>query len=111
VSKVYIDWDRTVCLCGEGLPHISAAVCVAEDGRIDLILLDPALIGDPAHTYDHTTQQAPHEQPGLLPPRWRDRVQLAPLRCGRRTKSGASCRACVGQPGEACGWHRTEARQ
>jgi hypothetical protein len=111
VSINYIDDARSACLCDLGLPGWQAATCIAEDGRQDLVLVNTEWLGDRRYGYDHATYDAPHEQPGPLPPRWRDRVHLAPLRCGRRTKSGTSCRAYVGQPGEACGWHRSEARQ
>jgi hypothetical protein len=104
----HIDDARTACLCDQGLPGWHAATCVAEDGCHDLVLANAEWVGDGRYTYDPTTPQAPHEQPGPLPPRWRDRVQLAPLRCGRRTKSGTSCRTYVARPGDACGWHREQ---
>jgi hypothetical protein len=30
------------------------------------------------------------------------------LRCGRRTKSGRSCRTPVARAGDTCAWHRTQ---
>jgi hypothetical protein len=103
-----IDWDRSTCLCDVGMPGWAAIMCIGPDGDRHALLVDQATLGS---SYNPDVPHATHEQPGPLPPRWRDRVQLAPLRCGRRTKSGTSCRAYVGHPGEACGWHRTEARQ
>lgn len=101
-----VDFARSVCLCDVGLPGIGASVCVADDGQADLVLIDGALLDGKQSTYDPTTPQAPHEQTGPMPPRWRARVQLAPLRCGRRTKAGSACRTHVGRPGMPCHWHR-----
>jgi hypothetical protein len=110
MNRTYIDFQRSACLCDVGLPGIGASVCIGEDGGTDLVLIDQSRLDCTEHnTYDPTTPQAPHEQPGPLPPRWRDRVKLAPLRCGRRTKSGGRCRAYVARPGDACGWHREQA--
>ena len=107
MSAAYIDDYRSCCLCDVGMPGWHAVTCIAEDGRQDLILANAEWIGNADHTYDPTTPQEPHEQGGPLPRWWRDRVQLAPLRCGRRTRTGKTCRAYVARPGEACGWHRT----
>jgi hypothetical protein len=105
----YIDHARSTCLCQAGLPGYAAVVAIDSDGGTDLVLIDQSALGCESHnSYNPTTPQAPHEQAGPLPPRWRDRVQLAPLRCGRRTKSGTSCRAYVARPGHACGWHREQ---
>jgi hypothetical protein len=101
-----IDFTRTACLCDVGLPGGEAAVLVGDDGRADFVIVDVSLLGDEGHTYDPTTPQAPHEQPGALPPRWQARVALAPLRCGRKTKTGRPCRTPVTTPGDACPWHR-----
>lgn len=105
-NVAYIDDHQSCCLCDIGLPGWRATVCVADDGRHDLVLVNTEFLGDPRATYDPITTQAPHEQPGPLPSRWRDRVQLAPLRCGRPTKSGRPCRAPIPQPGDTCGHHR-----
>jgi hypothetical protein len=39
------------------------------------------------------------------------RPKATALRCGRRTISGAPCRTPVTFVGDACQWHRTEARR
>jgi hypothetical protein len=104
----YVDTARSACLCGSGSPGYAAAVCVADDGAEHLVLLREDLLGDPNFGYD-PQPTAPHEQLGELPPRWRSRVQLAPLRCGRRTKTtGRPCRIEVGRWGDPCGLHRTK---
>jgi hypothetical protein len=108
----YIDLARSTCLCDVGLPDYAAVLLVADDGREDLLLARQELIGDPCHAYNHRCPDAPHEQPGPLPPRWRSRVLLARLRCGRPTKTtGQPCRIEVTRPGEPCGLHRTEAHR
>lgn len=101
-----IDAARTACLCAAGCTDYLAAVAVGTDGRETLVLASRDAIGDENARYDSTCADVEHEQPGPLPPRWRDRVTLAPLRCGRRTKSGKTCRSYVSQPGAACGRHR-----
>jgi hypothetical protein len=104
--RAIIDHSRSACLCDAGLPDVDASVCIAPDGHVDLVLIDTKLLGDDCSTYDPTTAEAPHEQTGPLPGCWRDRVQLAPLRCGHRTQRGTPCRNFVTCPGQPCGWHR-----
>lgn len=106
--RAVIDPERSACLCDVGGTDIRASVCVGFDGHADFVLINAELLGDERHTYDPTTPQAPHEQVGSLPARWRDRVQLAPLRCGRRTQAGTACRIIVSQPGRTCAHHRTD---
>jgi hypothetical protein len=108
----YIDNARSACLCGEGGGPYVAAVLVAADGRQDLVLVHEELIGDDAHSYNHTTPEAAHEQAGPLPLEFVRRITISRRthRCGRRTKSGSACRTPVARPGDACTWHRTRAR-
>ncbi|MGK2881308.1 MAG: hypothetical protein ACSLE6_11100, partial [Mycobacterium sp.] len=70
-----------------------------------------ALVGgldDPHVRVDVTSAGVAHEQLGPLPPRWRDRVRLCPIRCGRRTLTGAPCRRVVAGPGP-CASHGEKA--
>jgi hypothetical protein len=102
-----IDDARTTCLCDVGgPPGYIAATVVSTAGVATYLLAAVEFLGDPSATYDANCAEAAHEQTGPLPPRWRDRIQLAPARCGRRTKTGGRCRAYVGRPGDACGWHK-----
>lgn len=107
-----IDPDRTVCLCGDGLPGYAAATAIAPDGTEHLLLVESASIGDERVRYDHTTAHARHEQPGPLPDGVQHRVwQVSAHRCGRPTKSGAPCRTPVARVGYACSRHRAKAAQ
>lgn len=106
-----IDSARSACLCDVGCTTYLAATTVDTDGQVNLVLAERNSIGDETVRYDANCPAVAHEQPGPLPPRWRDRVALVPLRCGRPTKSGAPCRAYVTRPGAACGRHRAEARR
>jgi hypothetical protein len=103
-----IDDARTTCLCDVGGdPGYVAAAVVSAAGATTYLLASVESLGDPSATYDAHCSEAMHEQTGPLPPRWRARVQLAPARCGRRTKAGGRCRAYVARPGSPCGHHRT----
>jgi hypothetical protein len=102
-----IDDNRTACLCDVGgASGYVAATVVNAAGATTYLLVAVEHLGDDSATYDAMCTAAAHEQTGPLPPRWRDRIELAPLRCGRRTKVGTACRAYVGRPGAACGHHR-----
>jgi hypothetical protein len=81
-------------------------VCVSDDGRIDLVLVDSSRLGDDRYTYRPNTPDAPHEQLGPLPTRYLLGLQAVPHRCGRPTKTGRPCRITVTHPGEPCGRHR-----
>jgi hypothetical protein len=114
-----IDPDRTACLCDLGRPEYLAATAVAADGSEHLVLARCDALGDENVRYDPTCSAVRHEQTGPLPPgvQYRVRQVMGPgnddrdaLRCGRPTKSGTRCRIPVHQPGDACVWHRTEAR-
>ena len=88
-----LDNHRTVCLCptccgAAGDPGYGVAVCIDATGREHFAIVEWRSIGDETVRDDGTCSSVPHEQLGPLSPRWRDRVRLAPLRCGRRTKSG-----------------------
>jgi hypothetical protein len=112
-NKSYIDERASACLCDVGLPGYVAAVLVAADGRQDLVLVDEELIGDERHAYNRTTPEAVHDQLGELPIEYVRRITISRRRthrCGRRTKSGAPCQTPVTRAGDACSWHRTEAR-
>ncbi|WP_241007786.1 hypothetical protein [Mycobacterium kubicae] len=106
VTTALVDDDRSVCLCDAGASDYAAVTAVRPDGTVLLLLAEKDGIGDPAAVFDAGCADAPHEQPGPLPALWQTRVELAPLRCGRRTLRGGRCRMPVGQPGQACGWHR-----
>jgi hypothetical protein len=108
-----IDNSRAACLCDVGGAGLIATVAVSADGAEHLVLADRDRIGDDNARVDIGCPAAEHEQIGELPPEYVQRITVSRRthRCGRRTKSGTPCRAYVGQPGEACGWHRTEARQ
>ena len=102
-----IDDARTICLCDVGgSPNYVAATVVNGDGVPVYLMAAVKSVGDTKVTFDANCPDAVHEQLGPLPPRWSDRVQLAPLRCGRTTRTGTRCRAYVGRPGDACGWHK-----
>lgn len=105
-----MDDGRTVCLCDVGAPAYVATAAIDADGAVTYVLAEVESLGDPSATYDAHCSEATHEQAGPLPPQWRARVQLAPARCGRRTKTGARCRAYVGRPGDACGRHKQVVR-
>jgi hypothetical protein len=107
-----IDPARSTCLCDVGRPDYLAATAVAADGSNHLLLAHVDDIGDESVTYNHRCPDAPHEQPGPLPPQWGSRVLLARLRCGRPTKTtGQPCRIEVTRPGAPCGLHRTAAHR
>lgn len=102
-----LDRSRTFCLCCDGLAGHS--VGVALDAHVEehfVVVVDDA-VGDDNVRYDASCAMAMHEQLGPLPLLWRDRVYLAPLRCGRPTKTtGAGCRNFVATPGSACRRHQ-----
>jgi hypothetical protein len=102
-----LDDDHTRCLCDVGGDGYIAATAVAADGSTHLLLARVDAIGNSDVTYDPGCTDVAYEQLGALPPRWAARVALAPLRCGRRTKSGTPCRITVTEPNAACSWHRT----
>jgi hypothetical protein len=102
-----IDPAHTACLCDVGATDYIAATVVADDGTEHLILAERDSIGDASVRYDPLTAQAPHEQDGPLPTRYRLGLQAVPHRCGRPTKTtGRPCRIGVTRPGQACGLHR-----
>lgn len=101
-----LDPARCACLCDLAADYV-LAVAVEPDGATHYVLAHQPDIGDPAVRYTPDCPDAAHEQPGPLPPRWAARVELAPLRCGRRTRSGRRCRVPVARPNAACGRHRT----
>lgn len=104
-----IDLYRTACLCDVGQPEYLAATAVGVDGSEHLLLARRNAIGDPTVRYDRHCADVAHEQTGPLPATWRHRTALAPLRCGRSTKTGRPCRSLVAHPGGACGWHTRQA--
>lgn len=101
-----VDRARCVCLCGDGLAGYTAAIAIESDGTEHAVLAAEIAIGDDRVRYDATCAAVAHEQLGPLPPRWFARVRLAPLRCGRPTKTGTPCRVEIAVPGRTCGWHR-----
>lgn len=107
----YIDHDRSACLCDVGGPDYIAATMVGPDGERRFVLCRRDAINDPVFTYDPLCADATHERLGTLPHPWAARTQLAPLRCGRSTKTGHACRTPVSRPGDACAWHRNSPRQ
>ena len=113
---VYIDYDRSTCLCDVGLPGWAAVIAITDDGDEHFVVLSERPEADRVG-YNPDTPQAPHEQPGPLPLDVVRRITAArrrgpPLRCGRPTKTtGQPCRIEVTRPGEPCGLHRTEAHR
>lgn len=109
----YLDSDRTVGLCDVGNPDYLAAVVIGADGAQHLILAQRSTIGDESVRYDPTCATIAHEQPGPLPLEVVRRLAISGRthRCGRATRSGAPCRVPVTRRGDACGWHRSEARR
>jgi hypothetical protein len=107
-----IDDSRTRCLCDVGRDDYVAATAVAPDGSEHLLLARCDAIGDLDVRYDPTCSGVVHEQLGALPIEIVRRITISRRvnRCGRRTKSGTPCQTPVTRPGDACGWHRTEAR-
>jgi hypothetical protein len=109
----HIDSPRSVCLCDVGAPGYVAAVAIEADGSQHFVLAENESIGDATVRYDASCSAVEHEQLGRLPIAFVHRITVSRRthRCGRRTKSGTPCRTSVTRPGDACGWHRTEARQ
>lgn len=102
-----IDPQRSVCLCNEGAEghRISVALNAAGDEHF-VVILDAA-VNDVSVRYDAACTAVAHEQLGPLPPLWKSRTWLSPLRCGRPTKTtGAGCRNIVATPGSACRRHQ-----
>ena len=60
------------------MPGTKLAVCVTEDGRADLVIITTALIDDDQSTYNPTTPEARHEQPGPLPEQYARRITHQP---------------------------------
>lgn len=100
----YVDGDRTVCLCDVGSEDYLAAVTVDPQGDTLLVLAHRDALHDPASPISLCHSVA-HEQLGPLPMTLKARVVLAPLRCGRPTKSGGRCRIIVTTAGHACHHH------
>lgn len=107
-NSALVDHDHCACLCDAGAPGYAAITGIRPDGSTLLLFAETERIGDRTTRFDPNCRDAPHEQLGPLPARWRDRVQLAPIRCGRRTLRGSRCRIPVTQPGQACGHHRAQ---
>ncbi len=101
-----IDPARSAHLCDVGQRDYLLVTAIGDDGETDIVLAEKASIGDETVTYNPRCPDAPHEQLGELPPRWKARIQLAPFYCGHPTKRGKPCRVLVSWPGRACTWHR-----
>lgn len=109
----WIDSTRSACLCDAGAPDYLLGIAIGADGQEDFVLIHQSVVGDENHTYNRTTPEAPHEQIGPLPLEYVRRITISRRthRCGCPTKTtGRPCRTPVVRPGDACGWHRTEAR-
>ena len=104
-GRAIIDHARSAGLSAVGLPNMELAVCVTEDGRADLVLINTTLVDDDRSTYNPTTPDAPHEQQGPLPAEYAHRITARQPHCGRRAKSGALCRTPVVREGDSCFWH------
>jgi hypothetical protein len=78
VNSDFVDFERSSCLCTEGLPGYIAAVAVGEDGSETLLLVAADQIGDVEATYDPQVLDAGHEQLGRLPAGWHERVWSRP---------------------------------
>jgi hypothetical protein len=89
-----------------GLDGYVVAEGIDPSGDRVLLLACERMLGDERYPFAPATE-VEHEQLGQLDWRLRGRVQLAPLRCGRRTQRGTPCRNFVTYPGQPCGWHRT----
>lgn len=109
-NAAWLDHERSASLHDVGAPELAAVVGVHLDGSVLLLIAETARIGDPTAIFDAGCADAPHEQLGPLPARWRDRVALAPFYCGRQTLRGTRCRIPVTQPGGTCGWHRPQTK-
>ncbi|WP_343598890.1 hypothetical protein [Mycobacterium sp.] len=101
-----IDPQRSACLCDAGLPGHALVTALDEHGTLRPVLAATDQVGDDAVRFDAECHAQAHEQLGLLPPAWVQRVRSVPLRCGRPTLSGTRCRKLVAAPGAACDWHR-----
>lgn len=95
-----IDIQRSVCLCGQGLPNHLLAVVVEPDGTESYWIAhwdDP----DP----DHGNADPRHEKLGRLPKFIRDKIWGDQLLCGRPRFDGRPCRRRVAMPSQDCGQH------
>jgi hypothetical protein len=90
-----VDPDRGTWLQDVGQPDYIATTTLAADGTEHLVLAKLAALNDHTELYDASCTDVSHEQLGPMPAAWRHRVALAPLRCGRPTKTGRPCRAPV----------------
>lgn len=99
----YVDPARTVPLGDAGLPGYSAAIALGPLGDETALLVRHDATSE---RFDPACEAAPHEQGGPLDARTAARVQLAPIRCAARTKTGRPCRAVVTAPGRHCAHHR-----
>ncbi|MFI8773738.1 hypothetical protein ACIGKQ_16430 [Gordonia sp. NPDC062954] len=98
-----------VALGPHGSPGFEAGETVDADGNRQLWIVDTGQLD--ADVVDLGNQNPVHEQAGLLPSSWDDRIAAAPLRCCRPTAAGRPCRQIVTRPGVACAQHRSGARR
>jgi hypothetical protein len=82
------------------------AECVDTDGTVAYWLLRPLCARHEADAVHGSVAGAPHEQLGLLPNQYQNRVRAVPLRCGHPTHDGRGCRSRVPGIGEVCHLHR-----
>lgn len=98
-----IDWKKSACLCGDGLPDYVAAECVNQDGTTSFWLVSKEHLDAEDAPAGNPNQS--HEKLGRLPGLVRDRIWGDRLRCGRPRYDGQPCRQRVKEPGQPCGQH------
>ena len=104
-----LDPQTRVALGPHGSPGFEVGETVDADGHRQFWIVDTDQLD--AANADHGNQNPVHEQAGLLPSSWDDRIAAAPLRCCRPTAAGRPCRQIVTHPGVACAQHRSGARR
>ena len=99
-----VDESRSACLCDVGAPGYYVAICVNSKGEEWPWLVCSAELLAAEQRLGKSYQL--HELHGPLPDEYTDRLRRIRFTCGRTTQAGRPCRARVGTPGDACGWHR-----
>jgi hypothetical protein len=112
-KRVFLDPNRSACLCDVGAPGYLAATCIDADGSEHLVVACDAAVGTPAGRWRAGGGDVPHEQLGALPIEFVRRLTISRRthRCGRPTQAGRPCRNRVPAEGDACDWHRTKAER
>lgn len=113
VARTFIDQYRMAPLDDVGAHGWLAAMVVVVDptGHRDGIEVPILVNREENMVRDMLCTLVEHEQLGPLPGRWQAAVRDAVWRCGRQRRDGGRCRAQVGQHGDACVHHRSQADQ